>query len=66
MNYYKKVENEEKIIPNVKGMVGMDAVAMLENLGLKVKVTGHGKVTYQSLKVGETFNKNQKITIDLK
>jgi cell division protein FtsI (penicillin-binding protein 3) len=64
-NYYKKVENEERIVPNVKGMSGMDAVALLENLGLKVKVIGAGKVKKQSLSSGQTFNKNQTIIIEL-
>ncbi len=31
-------------MPNVKGMSGMDAVALLGNLGLKVKIIGVGKV----------------------
>ncbi len=64
-NYYKKVEKEERIVPNVKGMSGMDAVALLENLGLKVKVIGAGKVKKQSLTSGQAFNKNQTIIIEL-
>ena len=63
--YYKKVEKEEQIVPNVKGMEGMDAVALLENLGLKVKVIGVGKVKKQSLTSGQAFNKNQIIIIEL-
>jgi len=63
--YYKAVENESKLIPNVKGMDGMDAVALLENLGLKVKVIGIGRVKNQSLTSGQTFNKNQIITLEL-
>lgn len=31
-------------MPNVKGMAGMDAVSLLENLGFKVKFIGVGKV----------------------
>ena len=63
--YYKKVVAEERIIPNVKGMDGMDAVALLENLGLKVKVIGVGRVKKQSLTSGQAFNKNQTIIIEL-
>ena len=63
--YYKAVENESKLIPNVKGMDGMDAVALLENLGLKVKVIGIGRVKTQSLTSGQAFNKNQIITLEL-
>ena len=46
-------------------MDGMDAVALLENLGLKVKVIGIGRVKNQSLTSGQTFNKNQIITLEL-
>jgi cell division protein FtsI (penicillin-binding protein 3) len=63
--YYKKVEKEERIVPNVKGMEGMDAVALLENLGLKVIVKGVGRVKKQSLTSGQAFNKNQTIIIEL-
>ena len=63
--YYKKAAIENNIIPNVKGMDGMDAIALLENLGLKVKVVGLGKVRTQSLTSGQVFNKNQTITIEL-
>ncbi|MDP5026901.1 MAG: transpeptidase family protein [Flavobacterium sp.] len=63
--YYKAVENESNLIPNVKGMDGMDAVALLENLGLKVKVIGIGRVKTQSLTSGQAFNKNQIITLEL-
>ena len=62
---YKKVEKEERIVPNVKGMEGMDAVALLENLGLKVIVKGVGRVKKQSLTSGQAFNKNQTIIIEL-
>ena len=63
--YYKKVENEVQIVPDVRGMEGMDAIALLENLGLKVKVIGVGRVKKQSLTSGQTFDKNQTIIIEL-
>jgi cell division protein FtsI (penicillin-binding protein 3) len=63
--YYKKVDKEIQIVPNVKGMEGMDAVALLENLGLKVKIKGVGRVKKQSLTSGQAFNKNQTIVIEL-
>ena len=62
--YYERKEAENKV-PNVKGLPAMDAVALLENLGLKVKVIGKGKVKKQSLEKGQNFNKNQVITIEL-
>jgi cell division protein FtsI (penicillin-binding protein 3) len=64
-DYYKKTQNTTNSIPNVKGMDGMDAIALLENLGLKVKVVGIGKVTAQSINAGEVVQKNQVITLQL-
>jgi cell division protein FtsI (penicillin-binding protein 3) len=64
-NYYAKVNAKSSYIPNVKGMSGMDAVAMLENLGLKVKVFGAGKVKNQSIQPGEIIQKNKIILLEL-
>lgn len=63
--YYDKVQKKEAVVPNVKGMIGMDAVAMLENFGLKVKVVGIGRVKQQSIQPGQVFRKNQTITLEL-
>jgi cell division protein FtsI (penicillin-binding protein 3) len=63
--FEKKSQGNTNVVPNVKGMAGMDAVSLLENLGLKVKFTGVGKVKKQSINPGETFKKNQIITIEL-
>lgn len=63
--YYKKVQANYSNVPNVKGMDGMDAVALLENLGVKVNVRGVGKVKEQSIKAGEKIVKNQIITLEL-
>ena len=52
-------------IPNVTGMSGMDALSLLENIGLKVEVFGVGKVKYQSLKKGEKLVKGNTITLKL-
>jgi cell division protein FtsI (penicillin-binding protein 3) len=46
--YDDKSNADGKTIPNVKGMSGMDAVALLENMKVKVKVVGFGKVKRQS------------------
>jgi len=53
------------VTPNVVGMGLKDAVYLLENKGLKVTVTGRGRVMNQSLIAGTNFNKNQNITIIL-
>ena len=52
-------------IPNVTGMSGMDALSLLENIGLKVEISGVGKVKYQSLKKGEKLVKGNTITLKL-
>jgi cell division protein FtsI (penicillin-binding protein 3) len=64
-SYYTKVETKNNLIPNVKGMAGMDAVALLENLKMKVKVIGIGKVKSQSLQAGERLEKNKTIILEL-
>ena len=63
--YNEKSREEYKTIPNVIGMSGMDAISFLENLGLKVKVTGNGKVKKQSLKSGEKLVVNKEIVLEL-
>lgn len=63
--FEKKSQGNTNKVPNVKGMAGMDAVSLLENLGFKVKFIGVGKVKKQSINPGETFKKNQIITIEL-
>ena len=64
-DYYIKSQSEKKVIPNLKGMSGMDAVALLENLKLKVKVIGVGKVKKQSIPAGESLDKNKTIILEL-
>ena len=68
-NQYKKyntIINKEYLhVPNVKGMNGMDAVSMLENIGLKVQFSGVGKVETQSLKKGEKLVKGSTIILKL-
>ncbi len=56
--YFAAQEQKPAVIPNLKGMAGMDAVALLENLGIRVKAIGIGKVKKQSVAPG------QKLTID--
>jgi cell division protein FtsI (penicillin-binding protein 3) len=51
--YYTKAQKKQNLIPNVKGMPGMDAVALLENLGLKVKDSWCGKSKKQSIQPGK-------------
>ncbi|GAA4765452.1 MULTISPECIES: penicillin-binding protein [Flavobacterium] len=67
-NYYAyntKLNKKPSVIPNLKGMAGMDAVALLENLGMKVKAIGIGKVKKQSILPGQPIIKNNTITLEL-
>ena len=47
-NYAENLKTD-RTLPNVKGLLGMDAVALLENLGYEVKYSGKGKVVGQVL-----------------
>ncbi len=51
-DYYAKSQEKKNVIPNLKGMSGMDAVALLGNLKVKVKIIGVGKVKKQSINPG--------------
>ncbi|RYJ52757.1 PASTA domain-containing protein [Flavobacterium petrolei] len=64
-SYFVKSQKKQQIIPNLKGMSGMDAVALLGNLGMKVKVQGVGKVKKQSLAAGQNLVKNTTILLEL-
>jgi cell division protein FtsI (penicillin-binding protein 3) len=63
--YDDKLRKSYTEVPNVQGMSGMDALSLLENIGLKVKVSGVGKVKFQSLKKGEKLIKGKTITLKL-
>lgn len=63
--YFAKSQNQNNKIPDVKGMSGMDAVALLENLGVKVKAIGVGKVKKQSLEPGQNLDKSTTIILEL-
>ena len=64
-SYFAKSQQNTDFIPNVKGMSGMDAIALLENLGMKVRIIGIGKVRKQSLQAGQIFEKNTIILLEL-
>ncbi len=53
------------VIPQVKGMGAKDAVAVLENRGLRVAISGFGKVEKQSLPAGKAIRKGETIVIYL-
>jgi cell division protein FtsI (penicillin-binding protein 3) len=63
--YQQKVTQSHTAVPNVQGMAGMDAVALLENLGLYVTLVGNGKVIRQSIPAGEKLSKGKIIVLEL-
>ncbi len=63
--YIAAINADTSTIPNVKGMPGMDAVALLENLNLKVRIIGSGKVKSQSIPAGQKIEKNKTIVLEL-
>ena len=64
-DYYAKSQEKKNVIPNLKGMSGMDAVALLGNLKVKVKIIGVGKVKKQSINPGVAITSQATITLEL-
>jgi len=62
--HLNKIKHYNKM-PDLKKMAGMDAIALLENLGLKVNCEGIGKVVFQSIKPGKNFKKFKSVYIKL-
>ena len=58
-------EINEKKVPKVIGMGAKDAVYLLESLGLRVHLTGMGKVRSQSIPAGNTLHKGKTIQLRL-
>ena len=63
--YFAISRSAKQVMPNLKGMPAMDAISILENLGLQVKITGKGKVVGQSIRAGEKVKPNQTINLNL-
>ena len=66
---YKQIENYKinklSVIPNFIGMPAMDAIVILEQMGLKFVLKGEGKVFNQSIKSGSKVDYNKKIILHL-
>lgn len=63
--YYNLAQNHKTIMPSVVGLPTMDAIPLLENMGLKVKVNGTGIIKSQSVEKGEKVQKNQTIVLNI-
>lgn len=64
-SYTKNTNSSDNAVPDVTGMGLKDALYLLENAGLKVSVSGRGKVLYQSLVANSFFKKGESIKIQL-
>lgn len=64
VRFYPK-RYSDNTIPNLKGMCAKDAIFILENMGLKVKIEGKGRIKKQSLRPGSKVKKESYITLKL-
>lgn len=55
----------KNVVPDVSGMGARDAVYMLETRGIKVRMTGRGKVHEQSLAPGHVIRKGETCVLKL-
>jgi len=62
----RTISINQKLVPNVIGMGAKDAVYLLESHGLKVHLSGVGKVDKQSIPSGSILRKGQTILLTLK
>ena len=64
-NFYKTAQNYKSIMPNLIGLPAMDALALLENMQVKVKVKleGSGIVKKQSIEQNIKLKNNQIVVL---
>ena len=60
------IEINATLIPDVIGMGARDALYLLEKSGLKVNLTGSGKVVAQSLRPGQRLVKGSTVSVTLR
>ena len=69
MNNYKHIKlnhkTQKSVIPDLVGMPAMDAVVILEKMGLKFVLKGEGKVINQSIKSGSKVDYSKRIILYL-
>ncbi len=63
--YYTQIQNEKLLMPDVIGMPAMDAISILENLGLEVNFSGKGVVKKQSVSAGQKLKTKQTVKLEL-
>jgi cell division protein FtsI (penicillin-binding protein 3) len=60
-----EVDLRNGLVPNVVGMTVRDALYLLENHGMNVKIKGSGVISRQSLQAGSRYTKGTQITLEL-
>ncbi len=65
-SYYDNAQKYKELMPSVVGMPAMDAIALLENLqvDVRVKLTGSGIVKKQSVEKHQKLESNQTIILE--
>jgi cell division protein FtsI (penicillin-binding protein 3) len=63
--YFEMAQKYKTIMPDLKGMPAMDAITILENMGVRVKTVGSGHVAKQSVVRGTKLTKNQIVILEL-
>lgn len=59
------VNLKKGIMPDLVGMTAKDALFLLENNGLKVQMSGRGKIIKQSIEPGIKYTKGELVILDL-
>lgn len=64
-NYFDLAQTYKTIMPDVRGMSAMDALPLLENMGLVVRIEGVGIIKNQSIQKGSKITRNQEVYLDI-
>ena len=62
-NYYTISQKYKTVMPNLIGLPAMDAVSILENMGLKTDLSGTGMIAAQSIKPGQSVRNYKTIKL---
>lgn len=63
-HFYNVAQTYKTIMPSVIGLPAMDAISLLENMGLRVRLIGNGIVKKQSIEKGQKIKKNQTVVLE--